>query len=216
MISVAVPTTGPTAARMVTTPCSSVITTPEESTVAPESLLLDQTRCGVGTVSPLTSVAIALKLAVSYVTTVSTAGTIVMLIVGICTVAEAVPSTPSTRARMDTTPRACPVKVPAGETVTMDESLLSHVTAPPVTTAPAASRAVAVSCRVAGTRTMGFAGVISTVRTRVVGPVLLLQSTTNALSAAKSTLAVVEAGAPPWDTRISVICLSVRGQSELL
>src|SRR5687767_5499975 len=81
------------------------------------------------------------------------------------TVTAAVPLFPSLVAVIVALPAAAPVTSPLAETVATPLALVVHVTPRPVSTLPAASRSVAVSCTVEPSCTLAGAGVTVTVAT---------------------------------------------------
>src|SRR2546422_1980513 len=78
------------------------------------------------------------------------------------TVTVAVPLFPSLVAVIVADPAATPVTTPVADTVAMAGFALVHVIARPVSTLPAASLGVAVSCAVLPTKTFVVAGLTAT------------------------------------------------------
>src|SRR2546426_1172176 len=85
------------------------------------------------------------------------------------TVTVAVPLFPSLVAVIVADPAATPVTTPVADTVAMAGFALVHVIARPVSTLPAASLGVAVSCAVLPTKTFVVAGLTATEATGAVG-----------------------------------------------
>jgi len=180
----AVPLCPSLVAVIVAVPAVTPVTSPVPDTVAtPGALLAHVTVRPVSTFAAASFV-VAVNCTVCPTTTAAGVGVTVTDATGVVTVIAAVPVFPSLVAVIVAVPAAAPVTRPAAFTVATVVLLLVHVTVRPVSTFPAASFVVAVSCTVAPTATAAGAGVTVTDATGVGGVVVSLPQ-----AASTSTLA---------------------------
>ncbi len=155
---VAVMVTGP--------PAVTPVTSPVDETVAMAALLVVHVTVRPVSTFPAASVVVAVNCTVAPTFTVAVPGLTDTDVTGAAvavTVIAAVPLCPSLVAVIVTGPPAVtPVTSPVDETVATAALLVVHVTVRPVSTFPAASCVVAVSCTVAPTATAAGVGVTVT------------------------------------------------------
>src|SRR3989442_12893084 len=143
-------------AVIVARPAATPVASPVEFTVATPGLLVTQVTVRPVSTFPAASFVVAVSCTVTPTSTV--AGATVTDATetdgGTVTVTAAVPFFPSAVAMIVAEPTATPVTNPVADTVATAGLLLAHVTARPVSTLPAESLVVAVSCAVLPTRSV--------------------------------------------------------------
>jgi hypothetical protein len=159
-VTVAVPVTPSTVAVIVALPtAATAVTTPVALTVATAVFPELQVTGRPVSVAPLASRAVAVSCCVPPTARLAVAGVTITVATGTTvTVTAAVPVTPSTVAVIVALPTATAVTTPLLLTVATAVFPELHVTGRPVSVAPLASRALAVSCCVPPTATLAVAG----------------------------------------------------------
>src|SRR2546428_11020283 len=169
--SAPVPLCPPPVAVPVAWPAATPVASPVKFTVAAAGLLVAQVPVRPVSTFPAASLVVAVSC------TVTPTGTVAGATVsdatgtggGTVTVTAAVPFFPSAVAMIVAEPTATPVTNPVADTVATAGLLLAHVTARPVSTLPAESLVVAVSCAVLPTRSVPGDGATA-IDATVVGP----------------------------------------------
>src|SRR5881396_2947873 len=185
-VTAAVPRCPSLVAVIVAALAATPVTSPVEDTVAtagvPDAQVTDRPESTL----PAASFRVVVSCTVAPTSTTAVAGLTVTDATGtIATVTLAVPLFPSLVAVIVADPAATPVTSPAADTVAIAVFELVHATARPVSTFPAASFGVALSCVVAPTKTFAVAGLTVTEATGT------LDTVTAAVPACPSLVAVI-------------------------
>ena len=162
-VTAALPVTPSLVAVIVTAPAATPVTSPVDETVAVAGALDTQVIARPDSTAPAASFGLAASCTLAPTSTSAVAGLITTEATGTfatVTVAEAL--FPSLVAVIVAVPAATAVATPFDETAATDGFELDHVIARPVSTVPAASCAVAVSCTVLPTRMFAALGATTT------------------------------------------------------
>src|SRR5439155_531641 len=173
-VTAAVPLCPSLVAVIVAAPAATPVTSPVEDTVAtagvPDAQVTDRPESTL----PAASFRVVVSCTVAPTSTTAVAGLTVTDATGtIATVTLAVPLFPSLVAVIVADPAATPVTSPAADTVAIAVFELVHATARPVSTFPAASFSVALSCVVAPTKIFAAAGLTVTEATGTIATVTI-------------------------------------------
>jgi phage terminase large subunit-like protein len=172
-VIVAVPFFPSLVAVSVALPAATAVTRPLADTVATAGALLAQVTTRPVKTLPAESFVVAASCTVPPIWRLAEFGlTATDATGGIVTVTVAVPLFPPLVAVSVAVPAATPVTNPLPFTLATPGALLAQVTTRPVSTLPAESVAVAVSCTVPPTRILGAAGVTATAATGMIVTVI--------------------------------------------
>src|SRR5438034_1384037 len=193
-VTAAVPLCPSLVAVIVAALAATPVTSPVEDTVATAGVLDAQVTDRPESTLPAASFRVVVSCTVAPTSTTAVAGlTVTDATETIATVTLAVPLCPSLVAVIVADPAATPVTSPAADTVAIAVFELVHATARPVSTFPAASFSVALSCVVAPAKTFAVAGLTVTEATGT------LDTVTAAVPLCPSLVAVIVTAptAPP-------------------
>src|SRR2546422_404295 len=162
-VTVAEPLFPSLVAVIVADPAATPVTRPPDDTVATAGLPLVHVTARPARMFPAASLSVAVSCTVPPTYTFGTVGLMVTDATGtVDTVSAAVPFCPSLVAVIVAAPTATPVTSPVTDTVAIAVFALAHVITRPLSTFPAASFGVAVSCTVPPTYMLGVVGLTAT------------------------------------------------------